>query len=86
VILWSLKASRITHLAAFCILFRFERLDTFHQVRRVLILVVNHRDALSINISAKYGDDTDLGMNLGGIERPYVVPQRIQVSLDEIGE
>jgi hypothetical protein len=84
--LCSLKPSCITHLAALYMLFRFERLYAFHQVRRVLILVVNNRDVLSTDILAKHSDNTDLATYLGGIERPYVVPQRIQVSLDEIGQ
>jgi hypothetical protein len=85
-VILSLEPSRITHLAALCILFRFERLDAFHQVRRVLILVVNHRDVLSTDILVKHDDNTDFAMHLGRIERPYVVSQRIQVSFDEIGE
>jgi hypothetical protein len=85
VTLCSLKPS-YTHLAALCLLFRFERLDAFHQVRRVLILVVNHTHVLSTNASVKHEDNTEFAMYLGGIERPYVVPQRIQVSLDEIGQ
>jgi hypothetical protein len=47
---------------------------------------MNHKDVLSTNISAKHGDNTYFATYLGGIERPYVVPQRIQVSLDEIGQ
>jgi hypothetical protein len=73
-VILSLKPSRITHLAALCILFRFERLYAFHQVRRVLILVVNHRNCLRINISVKHGDNTNPAMYLGGIEYPHVVP------------